>query len=107
MLRDWIKSRLENAIKYSLPGSEIRVSIEPYSDYCMISVSSTSEGQRFLDENIFLRGVRGSFDKEGSGNGLYVAQLVAKQHRAKIVVQSKALSLNQVRHIFSIHFEVI
>jgi hypothetical protein len=98
---------ISNALKYSKPNTEVRVILEPDGGSCVASVISVSEGQMPLDDSIFQRGVRISSDSDGSGNGLYVAQLVARQHATKITVQSIPDSHNNVKHIFRVPFRVI
>jgi len=98
---------IENAVKYSKPDSEIRVYFEPVSDTCVVRVSSLSNGQQSLDDSVFLRGVRASADKDGSGNGLYIAQLIAKQHGTRIQVQSTILGPNTVKNEFTIAFQTM
>lgn len=95
---------LQNAIKYSQPHSEIRVFIEGSSDLCKITVTSVSDGQELLNNSIFQRGVRGATETQGSGNGLYLAQLVARQHGTRISVESTPIDLKSVRHTFTIPF---
>jgi signal transduction histidine kinase len=98
---------ITNALKYSIPGTEIRIIIGPEGDYSEVTVISQSEGQQVLDDSIFVRGVRASEDKEGTGMGLYVAQLVARQHGTNIRVESHPSANNTVKHIFKIRFRTI
>lgn len=95
---------ISNALKYSIPGSEIRIMLEQDGTYCVVSVISQSQGSQLLDESIFAKGVRASHGTEGSGNGLYVAQLVAQQHGTKITVSSKAFGADSVKHTFRVPF---
>ncbi len=98
---------LQNAEKYATAKSVIRVSIEPRDRFCVITVVNLSEGQQELDDSIFKRGVRASADTDGSGNGLFVAQLVAKQHGTRINVKTEVLNSLMVRHTFEVVFETI
>lgn len=100
-------SLISNALKYSIPDSEIRVILGPDGDFCEVIVISQSKGQQLLDDSIFARGVRASEDKEGSGMGLYVAQLVAGQHGTKIRVESHPSGNNTVKYIFKVRFRTI
>jgi hypothetical protein len=100
-------SLISNALKYSIPESEIRVILGPDGEFCEVIVISQSKGQQRLDDSIFARGVRASQDKEGSGMGLYVAQLVAGQHGTKIRVESHLSGNNTVKHIFKVRFRTI
>lgn len=100
-------SLITNAIKYSIPHTEIRVILSPEGEGCEVTVISQSEGQQVLDDSIFMRGVRASEDKEGSGMGLYVAQLVANQHGTRIGVRSHPADNGTVKHIFKVKFRTI
>ncbi len=98
---------IENSLKYSTPGSETRIVFEPSAEggECVVKVVNDSEGRQELDERVFRRGFRFESRQDGSGNGLYVAQLIAKQHQTKITVQSQIVAPNSVRHIFEIRFK--
>ncbi len=98
---------IENAIKYSIKNSEIQIKIELVNGECLISVISESNRSHSLDESIFKRGVRVSGDRDGSGNGLYVAQLVAQQHNSLISVLSKRINLEVVSHTFSFSLRIL
>lgn len=98
---------IQNAIKYSTRDSEIRVNIEPSGDLCKITVASVSNGQEILDDRIFERGIRGASELEGSGNGLYLAQLVARQHGTRLIVSSMIVTSNSVRHAFTLSLQTI
>jgi signal transduction histidine kinase len=98
---------IENALKYSLPGSEIRITLEPDSnnENCILTVTNESEGNQQLDDRVFQRGFRASSLIDGSGNGLYVAQAIAKQHNTQITVESTLLSSSRVKHTFTVAFK--
>jgi signal transduction histidine kinase len=98
---------ITNAQKYSIPGTEIRIILGPEGDFCEVTVISQSQGQQLLDDSIFARGVRASQDKEGSGMGLYVAQLVAGQHGTKIRVESYPSANDTVKHLFKVRFRTV
>jgi light-regulated signal transduction histidine kinase (bacteriophytochrome) len=102
---------IENAMKYSAPGTVIRVSIESDpndSRSCVILVESESEGQQILDDRIFQKGFRAATGRQdGSGIGLYVAQLIAKQHNTVITVQSLPIGPTRVRHTFRVKFRTL
>lgn len=98
---------IENALKYSSPGSETRITLEPDTadGNCVVTIVNESDGQQILDDRIFERGYRANPHPEGSGNGLYVAQLIAKQHKSQITVKSCRLDSTRVRHTFSMVFK--
>jgi light-regulated signal transduction histidine kinase (bacteriophytochrome) len=102
---------IENAMKYSAPGTVIRVSIESDPNdgkSCVVSVESEAEGQQILDDRVFLKGYRAATGRqEGSGTGLYVAQLIAKQHNTAITVQSQPNGPTRVRHTFRVKFRTL
>lgn len=101
---------IENAKKYSVSDSGISISISPDPTsqlYCIVNVSNTSELKQQIDETIFERGRRISGDKDGSGNGLYVAQLIARQHDTKITVHCTPDNGNVFKCSFSVRFRVV
>ncbi len=98
---------ISNALKYSAPNTEVRVTLEPSERGCLASVISESPGEQLLDDSIFDLGVRVSRDSDGSGTGLYVAQLVARQHGTRITVESTPSSEHTVRHVFKVSFRTL
>jgi len=94
---------LENAIKYSLPGSRVEVAIRPDGkDLCVVSVSSLTSADISVTPAIFERGVRGSTEIEGSGNGLFLAQLIARQHKTIIELDTTPFTGGRQRVTFSL-----
>ncbi|NOT48297.1 MAG: sensor histidine kinase [Acidobacteria bacterium] len=93
-----------NAEKYSVEATEIRVYLKKDSATCTVDVTNLSKGQDPLTDEIFARGVRGRTEKDGSGNGLYVAQLVAHQHGTRISVKSAPYNAETMIHTFSVSF---
>jgi signal transduction histidine kinase len=76
---------LDNAIKYSLKDGYILIEVHDEKDYINFSVSSY--GPRILrgeEKQIFYPFYRGEAaraqEEEGAGYGLYVSQLIAKEH---------------------------
>ncbi len=99
---------IQNAKKYAALSSEITIFVEPAGDQnCKVSVSNISEGQQLLDDSVMERGVRMSTDTDGSGNGLFVAQLVAKQHGTRIGVRSELINHLTVRNTFEVVFATV
>ena len=94
---------IDNAIKHSVPSSEIYVRVSDLHGGILVVISSF--GQLIPEEErdkIFQRGVRGSNVKvKGSGLGLFIANIVAKangleiQYRAKKHVLHKNKGTNQ------------
>jgi len=97
---------IENAIKYSTGGSPTHIKIVANGSLCEISVSNISE-YAMIDSSIFKRGARGITDKDGSGNGLYVAQLVARQHRSNISVETLPIQNGKMVCTFKISFQTV
>ena len=93
-----------NAIKYSVRGTPIHVEIRPTGLGCAVRVENTTMENAGLTQDIFRRGVRASSDTDGSGNGLYVARLIATQHAASISMDTKPLSGRQVQVAFEVSF---
>ena len=82
---------LENAIKYSPPGGEIKVALEPLPIYTKIIVTDHGIGINKADWHlIFKRFYRGQNvkDNEGTGLGLYLAALIMEKQGGYIMVDS-------------------
>lgn len=97
---------LNNATKYSVPGTEISVDLRPMGtspQKCRITISNTANDHPNLDDRIFGKGVRLAMDSDGTGKGLYLAQMVAKQHGGTITFRkSQSVSApGQVKCFFS------
>ncbi|HEY5536090.1 MAG TPA: ATP-binding protein [Ignavibacteria bacterium] len=78
---------LNNALKYCVYGSEIDVEIIKHGENnnkCLIKVVNEIAMSMDLTDEVFKKGYRGTSTKEGSGYGLHVAQLVARQHNTEI-----------------------
>lgn len=81
LLRLALSQLLDNACKYSLPGSEITVAVESQGDMIFIHVTNSgssileSEQQRIFER--FYRGEQARRFSAGSGLGLYVARKIA------------------------------
>lgn len=98
---------IENAVKYAASGSEIRVEFSVEKGDSVTRVINMVNSTEPLTRHIFSKGVRGTSRGEGSGNGLYVAQLVARQHGGEITVESAQASLQQQRCTFTIRLPVV
>ncbi len=84
---------LENAVKYSPENSSIRVMIDRLDIYTKITISDEGIGIPQSDFNrIFKRFYRGKEveGQEGSGLGLYLAQLILQCEKGYITVSSNA-----------------
>jgi len=81
---------IENALKHSVPNSPIEIEFSSEKSFCVVRVSNTCILSRPLTNNVFEKGVRMT-EIEGSGNGLYLARLVAEQHDANLSVSTENL----------------
>jgi hypothetical protein len=97
---------IENALKYSTDNSGISISIAPDGQYCVVKLSNVAKLNLEICEEIFNRGKRIAVDKDGSGNGLYVAQLVAKQHGTKIEFEQEQVNETEMKCTFTVRFKV-
>jgi light-regulated signal transduction histidine kinase (bacteriophytochrome) len=91
---------IENGLKYSIPGEPINVTIEQTGKWVIARVRNVARRSTPLPRSVFQKGVRQSQDQEGSGNGLYLAQLVAKQHKGTLDLESRMTGSNQCECAF-------
>lgn len=83
---------LENAVKYSPEGSSIKIILEELEIYAKVTIADEGIGIPEKEYNlIFQRFYRGKAveQQEGSGLGLYLAQLILKREKGYITVSSK------------------
>lgn len=88
-----ITNILENAVKYSPENSQIKIEVLRLDIYSRITVTDEGIGIPEQEYNqIFRRFYRGKAveQKEGSGLGLYLAQLILQHEKGYITVSSKA-----------------
>lgn len=83
---------LDNAVKYSLPGGEVTVSVTAYEMFCRIDVKDCGPG--ILEEEharIFGRFYRGKrhLTEDGLGIGLYLVRQIAAGQGGYVKVDSK------------------
>jgi two-component system sensor histidine kinase KdpD len=84
LLRIALSQLVENACKYSVPGSTVTIIIDRQGDSAAIKVSNTgsaipyNERTRIFER--FYRGADASRTMSGSGLGLYVARKIAVAH---------------------------
>jgi two-component system, OmpR family, sensor histidine kinase KdpD len=108
-----MKQLLDNADRYSPPGSAIAVSARLASDSVVVSVADSGPGvkadeqSRIFDK--FYRGMHSSRFREGTGMGLSIAKGIVEAHGGKITVSARPeggsvfsvqlpLSPEQVKH---------
>lgn len=84
-----ITNILENAVKYSPEGSNIRIDIQPLDIYTKLNIRDEGPGVKPEEYNkIFQRFYRGSDaqEAEGTGLGLYLAQTILMQEKGYVTV---------------------
>ena len=96
LLRLALSQLLDNACKYSLPGSEIRVAMESQGGTIFVRVTNNgssipaSEQQRIFER--FYRGEEARRFTSGSGLGLYVARKIALAHGGQLDLDIERLN---------------
>jgi len=83
---------LDNAVKYSPKASQITVRLYPLEIYTCIEIEDQGVGIESTEYNeIFKRFYRGNRtrQKEGSGLGLYLSQLILNQEKGYVTVHSR------------------
>jgi two-component system sensor histidine kinase KdpD len=84
LLRLALSQLLDNACKYSIPGSAIKIELESHGNRVFVRVTNSGsyvpdgEQQRIFDR--FFRGADARRFTSGSGLGLYVARKIALAH---------------------------
>lgn len=96
LLRLALSQLLDNACKYSLPGSEIAVEMESQGDMVFVRVTNSGssipagEQPRIFDR--FYRGADARRFTTGSGLGLYVARKIVLAHGGRLDLDIEGLS---------------
>jgi two-component system sensor histidine kinase KdpD len=79
-----LRQLLDNACKYSVPGSAVRISIDSQDEWVAIRTSNSgssirpNERSRIFER--FYRGAEAQCKSPGSGLGLYIARKIAHAH---------------------------
>jgi signal transduction histidine kinase len=94
---------IENALKYAIKDTSIVVDVYTDSGQYALSVSNDAVENKLLNDQIFEKGRRAA-GGDGSGHGLYLAQLVAKQHHARIKLSVRSEGIGIVRCAFTVKF---
>ena len=84
---------LENAVKYSPAGSRIKIQVRPLEMYIQVNIRDQGPGIPEKEYNrIFQRFYRGEQveQEEGTGLGLYLAQLILQKEKGYVTVSSRA-----------------
>ena len=96
LLRLALSQLLDNACKYSLPGSVVKVEIETQADMVYLRVSNSgssippAEQSRIFER--FHRGAEARRFTTGSGLGLYVARKIALAHGGRLDLDIQRLN---------------
>lgn len=89
-----IRNLISNALKFTLPGGEVRVEVNESSDMVMISVVDTGVG---MSEEVVSKlfridkkhSTKGTADEKGTGLGLILCKEFVEKNGGTISVQSK------------------
>jgi len=93
-ISELFENLISNAIKYTLPGGQITVSVHRRGDQVEISVADSGIGipaedlESIFDEFYRAENARGT-GKEGTGLGLSIVRAIARAHGGDILVESK------------------
>jgi two-component system sensor histidine kinase KdpD len=88
-----LRHLLENAVKYSRPGSPIFVSAELEKDRIVINVADRGSGIDDLERSLifdkFYRGQSQRYRVQGTGMGLAIVKAIVEAHSGRISVTSQ------------------
>ena len=85
---------IENAIKYSLPGGQVEISLICHKSDILITIRDQGVGiPKAEEKRVFEKFFRGSnavrLETEGSGLGLFMAKNIIEHHGGQISFKSK------------------
>ncbi len=91
-LRQVLVNLIDNAVKYSRPGEEVRVEAQTTDGVVLIEVVDLGPGippdqQKVIFEK-FGRAQTGDLAKPGTGLGLFIARSIAEAHGGSLDVRS-------------------
>jgi signal transduction histidine kinase len=91
-LRQVIQNLVDNAVKYSSAGSEVRVSASAEDGQVRVDVQDEGPGIPFEDQKLifekFGRSGAGGGAKPGTGLGLFIARSIVEAHGGSLEVES-------------------
>jgi two-component system, OmpR family, sensor histidine kinase KdpD len=92
-MREVLMHLLDNAGKYSSPGTPIKITAEVKSDFLVISVADRGVGIDSFEQTLifdkFYRGGRQRYTSPGAGMGLPIAKVIIAAHGGSIAVVSQ------------------
>lgn len=89
-IKEVLINLISNAIKYSQPGSKIKISIKQFNKRVLVAVSDQGSGIKKRDfPHIFKRLYQVDKSKKGLGLGLFVSQKIIFAHKSRIRINSK------------------
>ena len=96
-----VQNIIDNAIKYSSSGGEIRVRIRTDANFAWLVVEDDGigipeEDQKFIFNKFFRAKNAIRFETVGSGLGLFIAKSIIEKHNGSISVESKENSGTRV-----------
>ena len=94
-LRQVVGNLVENAVKYSPAGAEVRVAAHARNGWVLVDVSDSGPGiqrehQQLIFEKFGRAKIDGSGGQQGTGLGLFIARSIAEAHGGTIEVRSFA-----------------
>jgi two-component system, OmpR family, sensor histidine kinase KdpD len=106
LLRLALNQLVDNACKYSRPGSSVKILVEQPAEAVVIRVSNTGSSILPADERrIFERFYRGGVSQQlapGSGLGLFVARKIAAAHGGGLELEARERADSDVTFRFTI-----
>jgi signal transduction histidine kinase len=90
-LRQVLVNLIDNAVKYSPPGEEVRVDAQSANGRVVVDVSDSGPGIPPEHQSIIFEKfgrVKGGPAKPGTGLGLFIARSIAEAHGGSLVVRS-------------------
>jgi signal transduction histidine kinase len=93
-LRQAISNLVDNAIKYTPTGGQVRIQLTAENGLFRVAVSDTGVGialadQAHLFEKFFRVKQRGSTQVKGSGLGLAIVKSIVERHGGRVWMESK------------------
>ena len=93
LLQQALFNLVENAIKYTAVGGQVRIEMQPRSGSAVVMVQDTGIGVAPLDlprlfEKFYRSGRREAYQQRGTGMGLAIVKSIAERHSGKVWVES-------------------